>query len=225
MSALSIGLTLLLLLCDSTGQDEPGEPALIIAAGMALSAAIDRARSTPGANPSPPPRPVTTRPVRPSSRVLPIPAESSSNEGDSWKLSRNFKILTTDNKPLSAGQPRRAATRMLALVEKLTGFPLVYDPADEPICHTVLGSVQCTPADPLSLLLVDCKGCSSQYSPQLGEDEAYSLSVNRSRVLLSCKGNSGLVHGLDSFLQLLSPHNSAPRTQWEVTVLYDETLT
>ena len=111
------------------------------------------------------------------------------------------------------------------MLEKLTGFPMVSEPADERICDRVVrvlaGKSRCVPAAPVSLLVVDCASCARQFTPSPDQDESYTLSVNSSQVFLRCQGNAGLVRGLDSFLQLLRPtRHSQGAVRWQVYLIY-----
>ena len=60
-----------------------------------------------------------------------------------------------------------------------------------------------SPSGPAPTLAIACAPCSA--SPELGEDESYSLDVTSSGASLKSTTVSGALHGLETFLQLIEP--------------------
>jgi len=54
------------------------------------------------------------------------------------------------------------------------------------------------------ILQIDCGSCSAS-GPSLGEDESYQLDINSTTARLKAATFSGMVHGLETFLQSIQP--------------------
>ncbi len=116
--------------------------------------------------------------------IIPLPQDSV-REAGSLSVEHGLQIVFD-----GYTEPRldRAETRFLGILARETGVPQL-------------------PAPPVKVaqLVIRTSGPSAAIQ-QLGEDESYHLEITPSRALLSAPNPLGILHGLQTFLQLV--HNS-----------------
>jgi hexosaminidase len=114
--------------------------------------------------------------------IMPLPAHAVAGTG-TFPISGSFPIVTE-----GYTEPRleRAKSRFLASLSGRTGIPL---------WGTSTASQQ---------QFVIRTGGPSKEVQQLGEDESYHLEVSSTRVVLSAPNPLGILHGLQTFLQLVN---------------------
>lgn len=113
--------------------------------------------------------------------VMPLPSQSQSGNGE-FLIDGSFGIELT-----GYTEPRleRAQQRFLNLLSRETGIPLWREAATNKATFTVHTDGPSLPVQ------------------QLGEDESYRLVISTSRVQLSAANPLGVMHGLQTFLQLV----------------------
>lgn len=114
---------------------------------------------------------------RASIHMMPLPA-SLKLQGGFLKLDRSFGYTFTHYRE---DRLERAANRFMNRLSKITGRSFA---GGKPV------------------LEIDCKAGADKY-PQLNEDESYSLIINNSRIRLEAASPYGILHGLQSILQLV----------------------
>ena len=124
---------------------------------------------------------------------MPMPAQVTQGQGQ-FLINHNFAVAIqgfTDDR-IAAGRQR-----FLATLGRETGIPFSIEPA-----ATGSFTIQAQgPSKPL---------------PTLGEDESYQLTVTPTSVQLSAPNSLGILHGFQTFLQLVhitpqgSPHPPSP---------------
>jgi hexosaminidase len=116
--------------------------------------------------------------------LMPWPAKISMAEG-SLAIDQTFSVSLAGAPDARVGAAAGRFVRQLALQ---TGIPLaeaLHDPA-----HAKL-EIRCdSPGEPIQ---------------KLGEDESYRLEVTPQRAVLSAPNPLGILHGLETFLQLIEP--------------------
>ncbi len=114
--------------------------------------------------------------------IMPLPAHAVAGTG-TFPISGSFPIVTE-----GYTEPRleRAKSRFLASLSGRTGIPL---------WGTSTASQQ---------QFIIRTGGPSKEVQQLGEDESYHLEVSPTRVVLSAPNPLGILHGLQTFLQLVN---------------------
>jgi hexosaminidase len=140
--------------------------------------------------------------------IMPLPAHVVTDTG-SFPIDGSFQVLIE-----GYTEPRleRARDRFLANLSSKTGIPLW-------LTHR--------PGHPQ--FIIKTEGPSKELQ-ELGEDESYHLKVTPTRVTLSASNPLGILHGLQTFLQLVNatPHgfaaaavaiDDAPRFPWRGLML------
>jgi hexosaminidase len=114
--------------------------------------------------------------------IMPLPAHAVAGTG-SFSISGSFPIVTE-----GYTEPRldRAKSRFLANLTSRTGIPFWQAPT---------ASQQ--------QFIIKTGGPSKEVQ-QLGEDESYHLEVSPTRIVLSAPNPLGILHGLQTFLQLVN---------------------
>jgi len=143
--------------------------------------------------------------------LMPVPEKIIKMDG-SFRLDTAFTITINGNPD---NRLYNAATRALRHLSGLTGFFLSQDFVTEP-------KAKGTGSTDKSEFIINCKN-----PGKLGikEDESYTLSITPSKIELSAETDLGAIHGLQTFLQLLSSDNNGyyfpavkiidkPRFQW-----------
>jgi hexosaminidase len=120
--------------------------------------------------------------AEPPLSIMPLPAHAVGGTG-SFPISGSFPIVME-----GYTEPRleRAKNRFLVSLASRTGIPLLQAPTasqEQFIIRT---------------------GGPSKEVQQLGEDESYHLEVSPTRVVLSAPNPLGILHGLQTFLQLVN---------------------
>ena len=114
--------------------------------------------------------------------IMPLPAHAVAGTG-SFPISGSFPIVME-----GYTEPRleRAKSRFLVSLANRTGIPLWQAPTASQQQFTIR------------------TGGPSKQVQQLGEDESYHLEVSPTRVVLSAPNPLGILHGLQTFLQLVN---------------------
>jgi hexosaminidase len=114
--------------------------------------------------------------------IMPLPAHAVAGTG-SFPIDASFPIVIE-----GYTEPRlvRARERFIANLTSRTGIPL-----------------WATPSAGQPQFIIKASGPSKEVQ-QLGEDESYHLDVSPTRVLLSAPNPLGILHGLQTFLQLVN---------------------
>jgi hexosaminidase len=114
--------------------------------------------------------------------IMPLPAHAVVGTG-SFSIDASFPIVIE-----GYTEPRlvRARERFIANLTSRTGIPL-----------------WATPSAGQPQFIIKASGPSKEVQ-QLGEDESYHLDVSPTRVLLSAPNPLGILHGLQTFLQLVN---------------------
>src|ERR1700734_669210 len=114
--------------------------------------------------------------------IMPLPAHAVAGTG-SFSIDASFPIVIE-----GYTEPRlvRARERFIANLTSRTGIPL-----------------WATPSAGQPQFIIKASGPSKEVQ-QLGEDESYHLDVSPTRVLLSAPNPLGILHGLQTFLQLVN---------------------
>ena len=107
---------------------------------------------------------------------MPMKVETSAG---ALKIDANFGVAADPDARVAA-----AVQRFLARVSRQTGIFLTSHGAP--------------------ILQIDCGGCSAS-GPSLGEDESYQLDITPTTARLKAATFSGIVHGLETFLQSIQP--------------------
>jgi hexosaminidase len=108
-----------------------------------------------------------------------------------------------------------AATRLINRLETRTGVPLMKLPV---------------PTGQTATLTVDVATASTQPVPEFGEDESYTLDIDRHHITLSAKTDLGALHGMETLFQLIQASGAiylfpavhiedAPRFPWRGLML------
>ena len=120
--------------------------------------------------------------------VMPVPAELVPASGR-LELNAGFKVSLQ-----GAADPRlnAALERLLRRAETRTGLTFARQPAGADVAGE--------PAT--AALVIEC-GAASGTLPALGEDESYTLTVTAERAVLRAPTTLGVLHGAETFLQLL----------------------
>src|SRR5215813_8154544 len=118
--------------------------------------------------------------------LMPLPAKVQL-AGSQVVINQSFSVAVTGAKDarLDSG-----VSRFLDQLSRQTGMPLKREPGD--------------PAKAALVIHCDNPG---QKVQELNEDESYSLEIN-SRATLNAPNPLGVLHGLQTFLQLVSPSPS-----------------
>lgn len=114
--------------------------------------------------------------------VMPLPAKFQLGNGQ-LVIGLNFSVA---NKGVQDARIDRALHRFIAHLALETGIPLGLTPASN-------GAATFT---------VSASRASKEY-PELGEDESYTLDVSASAATLTAPTTLGILHGLQTFLQLV----------------------
>jgi hexosaminidase len=143
--------------------------------------------------------------------LMPVPEKIMKMDG-AFRLDSTFTISISGNPDKRL---YNAATRTLRHLSGLTGFFLSQD-------FIVEQKAKSTNVVGKSEFTIDCKN-----PGKLGikEDESYTLNITSSKIELSAETDLGAIHGLQTFLQLLSSDNTGyyfpavkvidkPRFQW-----------
>jgi hexosaminidase len=113
--------------------------------------------------------------------IMPLPAHALQTEGE-FLIDSHFAIaLQGDHEP----RLERARRRFLDTLSRETGIPFAYDSAAKSPRFLVQASRP------------------SAENPQLGEEESYHLAISTTSVHLSAPNPLGVLHGLQTFLQLV----------------------
>jgi hexosaminidase len=131
-------------------------------------------------------------PAAPSS-LMPVPASMSRTEGR-LIIDETFRAALSG---FSEARLTRALTRFLERLQQRTGIRLALDVADNP---------------EQARLEVHCGGPGEEVQ-SVAADESYSLEISPAKVRLSAPSPLGVLHGLETLLQLLeidSEHFSLP---------------
>jgi hexosaminidase len=113
--------------------------------------------------------------------IMPVPAHALQGEGE-FLIDSSFTVAFQGDP-----EPRleRARRRFLDTLSRETGIPFAYDGATK-----------------APRLMVQASRPGSE-TPQLGEDESYHLAISATSVHLSAPNSLGVLHGLQTFLQLV----------------------
>ena len=141
--------------------------------------------------------------------LMPVPAKIHPGSGQ-WIVQQGFTMSVT-----GADDPRSlaAAQRFVEHLSRATGIPLKYQ----------LGEAE------KATIAVRCEHPGEKIQ-KLGEDESYVLDVTEAGVKLSAPNPLGVIHGLQTLLQLVQPGpqgfaapavhiEDAPRFQWRGLLL------
>src|SRR4051794_11526742 len=116
--------------------------------------------------------------------VMPLPSKYQVSSGE-LAVDNSFSVSVSGHRDarVDAG-----VQRFLAVLAKQTGIP-----------------ISSTPVNSTAAKLVIAASNSSKDLPELGEDESYTLEVNGNQAKLSAPNDLGILHGLQTFLQLVRP--------------------
>ncbi|MGD1945141.1 MAG: beta-N-acetylhexosaminidase [Croceivirga sp.] len=115
--------------------------------------------------------------------LMPLPAELTVDDGY-FSIDSGFGYMM---KGVSSPKIERALNRFFSKLSSSTGMDITKKSGNA--------------------LTIDCKSVSSTY-PSLSDDESYSLKVRRSEIVLSANSETGVLHGLESLLQLTSKNDN-----------------
>jgi hexosaminidase len=135
---------------------------------------------------------------RPTLPVMPLPSKVQTGTGD-FVIDGGFKI---ENSGYAEPRMLRAQQRFLKALSSETG--ILFRPQ---------------PADSKSHFFIQTTGASNPVQ-QLGEDESYTLVVTAQDVHLQAPNPLGILHGLQSFLQLV--HTAAPGAVVDAVTIEDQ---
>ncbi|HEX4664447.1 MAG TPA: family 20 glycosylhydrolase [Terriglobales bacterium] len=129
------------------------------------------------------PSPSSSSPQGPPWNLMPVPAKLQAGT-DQWSVQQGLTIsLAGPDDP----RIRSAAQRFVEHLTRATGIPLRYQSADS---ATATIAIRCEhPGDKVQ---------------KLGEDESYVLDVSNAGVKLSAANPLGVIHGLQTLLQLVA---------------------
>jgi hexosaminidase len=116
--------------------------------------------------------------------VMPLPAKYQASSGE-LAVDNTFSVSVAGHRDarVDAG-----VQRFLAQLGKQTGIPVSSKPVDSTAAKLVITAKN-----------------GSKDLPELGEDESYTLEVSGSQAKLSAPNDLGVLHGLQTFLQLVRP--------------------
>jgi hexosaminidase len=126
--------------------------------------------------------------------LMPMPRKVTQAQGE-LKIDSSFSVITNG---YSDARLDAAIKRFLARVQRQTGQPLVkpdIKPGRAP-------------------LVIECRERGSEF-PALGEDESYELEVSSTTSKLQAHTVTGVLRGLETFLQLIGPGSGG----WRVPAL------
>ena len=122
--------------------------------------------------------------------VIPLPAKVQLGSGR-LMIDQSFSVSNE-----GAKDPRidRAAQRFLANLSHQTGMPIGFPP----------GSNANAAANHKAVLTIRADHAGKPF-PEFGENESYTLDITSSAATLSAPDTLGILHGLETFLQLVQP--------------------
>jgi hexosaminidase len=125
--------------------------------------------------------PVTFAQEQSQLALMPLPAHMTQGDGQ-FLIDGSFNVSVDDYPDTRALEGRR---RFLDVLSRETGIPFAAD----------------APADQAAFIIRTAGP--SEAVQQLGEDESYHLAVSTTKVELTAKNSLGILHGLQTFLQLV----------------------
>jgi hexosaminidase len=128
--------------------------------------------------------PVAAAQRQPELNLMPVPSSIQFGDGQ-LTIDRSFSVAVTG---LADASLKRGVQRFVAALSKQTGMPLTHKPG---------GSTS-----PTLLVRADHGREAVQ---TVGEDESYELAINVGNAKLTAPTPLGILHGLQTFLQLLKP--------------------
>jgi hexosaminidase len=127
--------------------------------------------------------------------LMPLPTKFETRPGALRVDSAFSYVLNGD----AGARLSDAATRLINRLETRTGVPLMKLPVPAGQSATLTVDVMAAPAQAAAAT------ASAQPVPQFGEDESYTLDIDRHRISLSAKTDLGALHGMETLLQLVQP--------------------
>jgi hexosaminidase len=122
--------------------------------------------------------------------VMPLPAKVVPGTG--WLIVDQSFSVTVEG--MDDGRLDRAAQRLVANLSHQTGIPIPFAPNKSKATLTAHNE---------GAIVDATKARAAKPAPEFGQDESYTLDVTSSGAMLTAPGPLGILHGFETFLQLV----------------------